>query len=702
MASGDTALVERLHALGEHLAAGYMELPDAGPERRVARALRRHFERAPLPPCSGGPLYPAGAAALPEPAPVIRFLYFAGMTVDRERLAERLLALPPEDGAALREAADAVWSLYRVGSSIPPRYSLGGAGFTHAAIHYGRAVREGLAGVEARIARAERDAGGPTPFHEAMRDTLAGVRAIVARARERAAAAGRGDLADALERVPERPAASFRDAMVAVNLIWYLDGCDSLGRFDQDLGPLLDADLGAGRVTRAEALELVRALWASVDACSGWNVAIGGSRRDGSGAANTLTELCLEAAAGRRRPNLALRVRRDTPDAIWERALDAIGSGCGLPALYNEEGYLAAMRAAWPEIGEDAAEIAFGGCTETMVHGRSCVGSIDGGLNLAEVLACALPGLLERCSTFEALVEGYLERVREEVRAAVDCVRRDQARKAAEQPQPFRSLWVDDCIERGLDFHAGGARYNGGVFNVGGIANVADSLAAVRELVYEGETPWPALVTALADNWEGHEELAREARAAPRFGNDDDRVDTLAARIARETFDEIRRHRTARGDGPFLPACILFVTYAWAGEAVGATPDGRRSGEPIADSVGPVQGRDTHGPTAMLRSVAKLPLGDAHGTPILNIRLAPELFRTREGRDKVRALVRSFFDLGGMQAQATVVDGAVLRDAIEQPERHADLIVRIGGYSEYFNHLSPALKLAVLERTEHR
>jgi formate C-acetyltransferase len=190
-------------------------------------------------------------------------------------------------------------------------------------------------------------------------------------------------------------------------------------------------------------------------------------------------------------------------------------------------------------------------------------------------------------------------------------------------------------------------------------------------------------------------------RACPKFGNDDDRVDALAVAVAEAAFDEVRRGRAWRGGAPFQPACIMFVTYADAGLPVPATPDGRRAGEPVADSIGPMQGRDRHGPTAMLRSVSKLPLGKATGTPILNIRVSPALLKAREGRDKFKALARAYFGMGGLQLQATVVDQEVLRDAIAHPERHGDLIVRIGGYSEYFNNLSPALKRAVMERTEY-
>ena len=233
---------------------------------------------------------------------------------------------------------------------------------------------------------------------------------------------------------------------------------------------------------------------------------------------------------------------------------------------------------------------------------------------------------------------------------------------------------------------------------------MADSLVAIRELVFGDRVNARDMIAALEADFDGvgdHEDVLRLIKSCPKFGNDDDRVDDIAVRVATEAFDEIRSHRTWRGDTTFEPACIMFVTYAFAGESVPATPDGRRAGEPVADSIGPMQGRDTHGPTAMLRSVAKLPLYDAIGTPIVNIRFARDLFNTREGRENLKSLVRAYFAMGGMQLQVSVIDQDVIRDAILHPERHADLIVRIGGYSEYFNNLSPELKRSVLERTEH-
>jgi formate C-acetyltransferase len=208
------------------------------------------------------------------------------------------------------------------------------------------------------------------------------------------------------------------------------------------------------------------------------------------------------------------------------------------------------------------------------------------------------------------------------------------------------------------------------------------------------------LLDVLAQDFEGHEALRQRLRRCPRFGNDLPAVDDLAAEIADYVFRAFRRHEPWRG-GRFLPSCIMFTTYAAEGDKVGATPDGRRAGEPLADSIGPVAGRDHHGPTAMLRSVTRLPLHLAVGTPVLNIRFSQRLMTSGEGRRAVRDLIRTYFAMGGMQIQLSVVDRAVLEDAMIHPERHEDLIVRVGGFSAYFNTLSPALKAAILARTEH-
>lgn len=702
-------MLEQLISTGEYIAAGYCELPEQSLLVRVSHGLRRYFELSPLPDWHGEPLYPTGVARLPVAPQAVTFSYSCGLMLDVPALESKIRshesAATAQVLASLREVFK---DLYVQGAAIPAEHSLGGGGYTHGIIDYGRILREGLGGCARRIEAS----GGvcSEEFQAAMTDLMDGIRTLVRRCAEMIRSRMRdfpelaepGErLATALERVPEHPVGSFYEAMVAANLMWYIDGCDNFGRLDQDLGPYLDADLESGGITRDEALELVRVVWRNVNQNDGWNVTIGGTDRDGRCVCNTLTELCLEAARGSRRPNLALRVSRNMPDHIFDLALDSIASGCGLPALYNEEAYLDSVKEAFGCSNGDEYDFSFGGCTETMIHGCSNVGSIDGGISLLTVLDGTIRGRLAEAESFDAFLEAFIQDVRAEIARAVACVNQDQRLKASLQPQPIRTMFIGDCLESGLEYNSGGARYNGSVFNLGGLANVVDSLVVLRDLVFGGSITATEMIDALNSGFAGSDDLRAMIGRCPKFGNDDDRVDTLAARFAHAVFSAVRSHDSWRSGMPFLPSCIMFTVYGAAGSAVGATPDGRLAGEPISDSIGPVQGRDTHGPTAMLRSIAKLPLAQAIGTPVLNIRFALGSFSSLESRDKLKALIRGFFGLGGMQVQASVLDQTVLRDALEHPEKYTDLIVRIGGYSEYFNRLSPTLKLSVLQRTEH-
>jgi len=204
----------------------------------------------------------------------------------------------------------------------------------------------------------------------------------------------------------------------------------------------------------------------------------------------------------------------------------------------------------------------------------------------------------------------------------------------------------------------------------------------------------------LRNNFEGEEAFRKRLERCTRFGNDEPKADEIAKDVAGFVFSEFLRYAPWRG-GKFLASCLMFVTYADAGSPVSATPDGRMSGSPLADSAGPVQGRDKKGPTAMLKSVASIPHNLAPGTLVINVRFVKSIFMSKEDRAELQNLVRTYFDMGGMQLQINVVDQEVLRDAIAHPENYQDLIIRIGGYSEYFNRLSDALKQTVLERTEH-
>jgi pyruvate-formate lyase len=706
---------DTLNELGEHFAAGFFEHPRQSASRRMARGVRRHLERRRAQEWSGQELYPAGAYSIWQGGQAVSFGYSRSMRYSAAACRE-LGSEHPHAEAAL-QALDAALSQYpMVGSDIAAEFHLGGAGYTHSIPNFGRVAREGLdqyqSRLEQRLDRARHM--GETDAEDlclALLDVLLGIRAwhanclhaLQSAAPDSPQAEERAErLLAALERVPFGPARSFYEALISANFIFYLDGCDSLGRIDQDLGPYYDTDLSQATLSDDQGTHWVRQLWENVDANSGWNVALGGTDASGQPAYNGFTRAALRAAHGMRRPNLALRLRRDTPREIYDLALDAIASGCGIPALYNEEGYLDALRAAHLNIRDsDLADYAFGGCTETMVHGASNVGSLDAGINLLQILTETLDRSLVEAADFGALMQEYRNDLRDAIARLAAGVSSDQRAKAQWQPQPMRSLLIDDCIDAGVEYNAGGARYNWSVINVGGLANVIDSLAATRQLVFkERVITGTQLRQALRADFSGHESLRQQLASCPRFGNDDPQADELATELSTFVFEELRQYAPWRG-GRFLPGCLMFVTYAGAGEGVMASPDGRRAGAPIADSAGPYQGRDGSGPTAMLRSVTAIAQRLAPGTLVVNTRFSRQSLSEPDQRSRLIDLIRTYFDLGGMQLQINVVDQAVLQDAIDHPQDHEDLIVRIGGYSEYFNRLSPALKETLLERTEH-
>jgi formate C-acetyltransferase len=698
-----------LEAIGEPMAAAFLAHIADPPLLRACHALKRYYETCPLPDYSGEALYPC-RAPLYGASELIQFHYSQAMCFNREALQRRIDEEQRREGPAIsRPVVQALRDFQAAVADIPPVM-----GYTHSIIHFGRILREGLdsyrARIEAHLARVVR-ASSPQPsterdrqFYEAMLILLDGIATLHGRIIAHLQADPRvpASLRDAFQRVPFAPATTFYEAMVATNFLFYLDGCDDLGRLDQDLWPYYRDDLAAGRVTPDEALAWIAQLFQNVDTTFSWNCAIGGTAADGAQGCNDLTMLCLRAAKGRRRPNLALRLRRDTPDEVWDQALDTISGGSGIPALYNEEEYYHAI--AHADLGvapEDLPHYAFGGCTELMIHGRSNVGSLDDTFNLALTLERSLHRHLPHCATFADFMARLKQDVSADIDAMCQAVNGYQETKARHQPQPLRTLLVDDCLDNGMEFNAGGARYNWSVICIAGLPNTYDSLAAIKQTVFEQqEIGAEELLQVLRDNFAGHEELRRRLMHCPHYGNNDPYVDDLAVEIAQHVFREFMDHTPWRG-GRYLASCLMFVTYGHFGAQVGATPDGRLAYTPVADSAGAVQGRDRSGPTALLRSVARVPHFLAPGTLVINIRFTKRLFDDPAARAQLKALVRTYFDLGGMQLQINVVDQRILQEALDNPEAHRDLIVRVGGYSEYFHSLSRDLQLSVLERVEH-
>jgi formate C-acetyltransferase len=678
-----------LAELGEPFAGGFMELLGETPVRRWSRAVQRSLENASVPPYAGTYLYPGGPVRVGGEDAILARNYSFTWSFNRGELTRRLESSTPEETSALEallgEMNDVEGKLAQGHSA----HRVGGHGYTHSIPNYGRVIREGLDSYEARVrnglAGLRDDESERRDFLLGMLDVLAGVRAwhgrLLAELQRVQFAPSEAEdrrmrLLQALRQVPFRPARTFYEGMVAYNLVFYLDRCDNPGRVDYELEPFYRRDAAEGVTGFAEAEAMLREFWRNVDVNSGWSTTIGGCDGQGRAAYGDLTLACLRAARGMRRPNLQLRIRQDMPDDVWEEALNTVSTGTGLPALHNEEEFLRSLREADLGIAEeDLAYMNGGGCTETMIHGRSNVGSLDAGINLPLVLVNTLQRVLPKAGSFADVWRAYQADLRQTVAGIVQHVNEDQKAKASWRPQPVRSLLIDDCIDRGVEFNAGGARYNWSVINIAGLGNVVDSLAAVREVVFERrEISGAELAGILAANFAGQEALRQRLSRCPRFGNDQPAADELAHEVGEFVFREFLGHRAWRG-GRFLGSCLMFVTYAQAGKGVGATPDGRLADAPLADSAGPVQGRDLHGPTACIKSLGAIPHRLAPGTLVVNTRFAKAHFQSPDGRAKLRALFRTYFDLGGMQMQVNVVDQELLRDAVAHPEEYPNLVV---------------------------
>ncbi len=608
--------------LGEPLAAGMYERENDSVVERYGLGLRRYFEHAEPPPESG-PLYPAPEQNLwGLGGRLVRFHYAWGIQVDGNGLRKAAETLDdPFERAILREATQELE--FFQSSAIPPRYAIGGRGWTHAVLNYRRILEEGLGRYRERVG-AMRD----SPLRRALSDLFAGLDDFLGRA----PGTIRSDV--------EHPARDFRTAMRSFNFFYALDEYDSAGRFDDYVGAFYQGE--------PEAEEYVCQLFRASDLHFGWHILHTGKYPE-------FTRICLRAQR-LRRPNSGLLIRPDTPPEIWSELFDAWGAGIPCPALYNEAAYLAAAEKYADAAPEDRERFAFGGCTELMFEGCSNIGSTEGGINLIDIL---------NNSTTERFHHDIRLRLEELSRS----IRLDSEHAALYRPQLIRTLFIDDCIDRELEYNAGGARYYGSIINMAGLTNAADALAARQGV-------------------------------RTKFGNDAEAADAIAAGLARYAFGEACKLPGRRG-GPCYPAVIMFTTYAQHGSYVDASEDGRRAGDPVVDSAGALSGADREGPTALLNSVAKLPAELGLGTLVLNLRIQRSLAASPDQRPRLEALVRGFFDQGGLQIQATLIDQETLRKAYENPEAFPHLIVRIGGYSEYYQKLDRDLQLELLKRTEH-
>ena len=615
-------------------------------------------------------------------------------------------------------------------------------GIGHFLPNYERMLRQGVRGYLQDIA------GKNAPLHAAARIACEG---IVTFANRLAAEADRlaslerdptradelSEIGRICRRVPEHPATSLHEA---VQSLWLTHMCVclesinsavSIGRLDQILHPYYARDRGAGAVTPEAARELLLCFSAKAtehvfllsetasEYHGGFLVAqaavVGGVDESGHDAVNELTYVLLDVMeeSGLREPNYQARVHDSAPREYVERVVDVARQGRGVPAIFNDHAVIASL-AAHGVPDSVARSYAIVGCVEPAIPGASFLSTDAALVNLPLCLELALNEgrrfghrLRAGAPTPPVRSLGCIDDV---LRAFADQIAAVIARLSADlrvieaghrdyHPTPLSSLLVDGCLASGKDLTEGGARQNGSGVQGVGVADVADSLAALDSVVFaRKQATLSEVVTALIADFEGHAALRGRLRSAPKYGNDETAPDAFAARVAEIFHDALAPYTNTRG-GRWMPGFYSSTTHVAFGRRTGALPSGRRAGEPFAASLGCANGCDRKGPTALLRSVGKV---DARLSPngyALNLRFDPATVAGARGTKVLSALVRGFFRSGGMELQLNVLDPRLLAEARAHPGMHPGLVVRVAGYCAYFDDLPEGVKDEIIERT---
>lgn len=541
-------------------------------------------------------------------------------------------------------------------------------------------------------------------------------------------------------RVPALPPETFHEALQAywfchLAVITELNGWDSFspGHLDQHLAPFFHREQAAGTLSREQAKELLECFFIKFNnhpappkvgvtaAESGTftdfaNINIGGLMTDGSDGSNPVSHLLLEIVEEMHllQPSTNVQISRKTPDLLLRHALRVIAKGFGFPSLFNADAVVEEQLRQGKTV-EDARAGGCSGCVEVGAFGKEAY-ILTGYFNLPKVLELALNNGIDPRSgrrlgpatgeaahfhRFEDLLSAFetqLGHLLEIKIAGNQLIERIYARV---MPAPFLSVLTDDCIARGKDYNAGGARYNNTFIQGVGIGTLTDSLAAIRSQVFEEQRiGLGELLAALTADYSGGEDLRqRLVNKTPKYGNDDDRADSLMRWAFDRLFAAVDGRPTARG-GRYRIQMLPTTCHIYFGSMTGATPDGRRAGRPLSEGISPVQGADRHGPTAVVHSAAKMDHVRTGGT-LLNMKLTPALLDSEDGIEKLGHLVRAYFTMGGHHIQFNVVQAATLRAAQAAPEEHRGLIVRVAGYSDYFCDLASELQEEIIARTEH-
>jgi formate C-acetyltransferase len=570
------------------------------------------------------------------------------------------------------------------------------------------------------------------------------------RAREMASEATDPQRRRELERIAEVcthvPANAPRDFWEALQYYWFvhlgvtieLNPWDAFcpGHLDQHLYPFYEQGLAEGTLTRERAEELLQCLWIKFDnqpappkvgvtaqESSTYTdfvqINLGGVRQDGSDGVNELSHLMLDVIATMHQvqPNPSVQVSKKSPEHFVRHAAEVIRKGMGKPDLFNCDLVVQELVRQGKSF-EDARAGGTSGCVETGAFGKESY-ILTGYFNMPKVLEITLnDGVDPRTGrqigsetgdpadfeTFAELFDAYRQQLLHFIDVKIRGNNVIERLYARHMPAPFLSLLTDDCIATGKDYHEGGARYNSNYIQGVGLGTMADALTAIKHHVFDERTlSMEELVEALRDDFAGLEnERLRQLflNRTPKYGNDDDYADAVMVDVFDAYFDAVDGRPTPRG-GTYRVNMLPTTCHVYFGSVIGALPDGRRAGKPLSEGISPVQGADRRGPTAVLKSVAKMDHVRTGGT-LLNQKFTPRLLQDDDGLDKFVQLIRAYFKMDGHHIQFNVVDAATLRAAQENPEQYRDLIVRVAGYSDYFCDLTQALQDEIIARTEHQ
>jgi formate C-acetyltransferase len=548
------------------------------------------------------------------------------------------------------------------------------------------------------------------------------------------------DMIAVCKRVPAYAPQNFHEMLqhywfIHVGIISELNPWDSFnpGRLDQHLWPFYQRETAAGSLSKERATELLQAFWikfnnhpappkVGVTALESNTytdfalINLGGLTEKGADAVNELSFLILDVIEEMRllQPSSMVQISKKNPDHFIKRALQITKTGFGQPSFFNTDAIIQQLLRQGKTI-EDARNGGASGCVETGAFGTEAY-TLSGYFNLTKVLELAIYGgfdprtkqqlgpqtiALASCERFEEFYQQFEQQLEWFIHIKLEGNRKIESLFAEWMPVPFLSLFIADCVQNAEDYNAGGARYNTSYVQGVGLGSITDSLAAIKKWIFDlQEVTSNQMIESLEKDFVGHEMLrAKLVYDTPKWGNNDSEADQHALRVF-ESFFTLVDGKPNNRKGFFRINLLPTTSHVYFGSVTGAMPDGRLAYQPLSEGISPVQGGDIKGPVAVLQSAGKLDHVRTGGT-LLNQKFAPEFFNSEEAYQKLVQLIRTYFRLDGHHIQFNVVEAETLRDAQKHPELYRDLIVRVAGYSDYFNDLGVDLQNEIIARTAH-